>query len=353
MEITLRIGSRRLAAIGGGALAIVLASVAIAPLDAATKRPAHNPPPKPKPHAAQQLRNFKAKTTVHAPVVHNHPAFRPAKIGHGGSGTGPKTPHVATPHTVSPVVATPHTATPLVATPHTGTPHIEAAGPHLTHGPHTPGQVALSLNVKPKHPAVHVHNQFFPIHHAPFKLIFGGVPKTFIALATLGIVRIDSGYWQPDGYVAISRPFCSGVSENGCQLHWRMVGFEGGGAAAQCVQYCPYSGPPPAQLAAMPLPPPPPPANGVCQIALFAQPNFGGEGSPTSETQPDLAASGWQNAVSSIQVQAGTWDVFTQPNFAGESMRLDTGKYPTLPQGWDKNIGSLQCVQSGAPLAAQ
>lgn len=334
-------------------MSIVLTSVAFTPLEAAFR------PKKPAPlHFAQHYRQYKAavrnsKATQHANPVHTtstpvhtsrtNPVFRP-KMGH-------LVPTTVKLNTGTPHIATPNIATPNTGTPHTGTPRFATFSPQLTHGPHAPAKVALSLSVKPNHPAVHLRNVYFPIHRAPYKLLFGGVPRTFVALAALGIVRIDGGYWRPDGYVRISRRFCSGVSEDGCQLHWRMVDFEGGGNAAQCVQYCPYSGAPPTTVAALPLPPPPPPANAACQIALFAQPSFGGEGAPTNETQPDLAAVGWQNAVASIQVQAGVWDVFTEANFSGESMRLETGNYPTLPQGWDKNIGSMQCVQLGAPSA--
>ena len=62
----------------------------------------------------------------------------------------------------------------------------------------------------------------------------------------------------------------------------------------------------------------------------------------------DLSESGWQDAISSIQVQSGTWDFFTDDDFGGNTMRLATGTYPMLTPDWDKKINSFMCVQPGA-----
>jgi hypothetical protein len=131
-----------------------------------------------------------------------------------------------------------------------------------------------------------------------------------------------------------------------------MVDFEGGGGSdAQCVQYCPHTGPAPANFVEAPPQPPAPPANASCDLTLFAEPNFGGGSAPTDQSQADVAASGWQNAISSIQIQSGIWDFFAEANFSGESMRLQAGEYATLPQGWDKKIASFQCVQRSVASA--
>ena len=76
--------------------------------------------------------------------------------------------------------------------------------------------------------------------------------------------------------------------------------------------------------------------------------NFGGLSAPTGDTQADLAETGWQNEISSMQIASGTWDFFTDPNFGGATMRLPAGPYPTLSPDWTKKIGSFQCVQPGA-----
>jgi hypothetical protein len=130
-----------------------------------------------------------------------------------------------------------------------------------------------------------------------------------------------------------------------------MVDFAGGGSDAQCVQYCPHTGPAPANFVEAPPHPPIPPANASCELTIFAEPSFGGGSAPTGESQPDVAAAGWQNAISSIQIQSGIWDFFADANFNGESMRLQAGNYATLPQGWDKKIASFQCVQRSVASA--
>jgi hypothetical protein len=228
-------------------------------------------------------------------------------------------------------------------------------GPNvLPHGPSQPVKVTVNLTVRPTYPAVHLHNvnAFFPIHRAPYAIFIGGVARTFVPLAALGIARINGGYWNPDGYVRVARRFCQGVAENGCMLYWRNVDFAGGGGSdAQCVQYCPHTGPAPANFVEAPPQPPAPPANASCDLTIFGEANFGGSSAPTGQSQPDVSATGWQNAISSIQIQSGVWDFFTDANFSGESMRLQAGQYATLPQGWDKKIASFQCVQRSVASA--
>jgi hypothetical protein len=214
----------------------------------------------------------------------------------------------------------------------------------LKPGPGGPQQI------KPAFPVVNLHNKFWPVFRGPRFIWVGGHRRFFIPVGLLGVTLIGGSYWYPDGYVSIAGPACTGFTPDGCQLHWRMVDFEDGGAEPQCVQYCPQVGPPPAQIATLP-----PPAafaeNGACQVTIFAEPDFSGVSAPTGESQPDLSQTGWRNEISSIQVQAGTWDFFSEENFGGESMRLPAGPYPILAPEWSKRIGSFMCVQPGAPGA--
>ena len=173
----------------------------------------------------------------------------------------------------------------------------------------------------------------------------GGFKKFFVPLGVLGVVLIGGSYWYPDGYVSIAGPACTGYTPDGCELHWREVDFADGGDAPQCVQYCPQVGPPPAQIAT--LPPPPPIPQGACQMTIFSDPNFAGTSAPTGDNQPNLSLTGWRNEISSVQVQAGTWDFFSDENFGGEQMRLPAVPYPMLAPEWTKKIGSFMCVQPG------
>jgi hypothetical protein len=76
-------------------------------------------------------------------------------------------------------------------------------------------------------------------------------------------------------------------------------------------------------------------------LDIFAEPNFAGKSDETDEDQPGLGD--WDNAISSIEVKAGTWDFFTEPDFKGEVMRLPPGKYGTLAETFSKHIGSFLC----------
>jgi hypothetical protein len=223
-------------------------------------------------------------------------------------------------------------------------------GPPGVHLPPGPGGFA---HRPPAFPVVTVGNRFFPIVRGPRFVWWGGYRRAFVPLAVLGIAAIGGSYWYPDGYVSVAQPYCTGYTPDGCQLTWRMVDFDGGGAAPQCVQYCPQVGPlpapgpgqAPAQVASLPPPPPPAPANGTCQMTIFAEPNFAGAAAPTTEAQPLLGEAGWLNEISSVQVQTGEWEFYADENFGGVSMRLDPGDYPNLAPEWTKHIGSFQCVQ--------
>jgi hypothetical protein len=234
-----------------------------------------------------------------------------------------------------------------------------AFGPGLRPGPGHPGGPPVVLGPGgvghrvPPFPVTPIGNRFYPIVRGPRYVWWGGYRRAFVPLAVLGLVAIGGSYWYPDGYVSVAQPYCGGYTPDGCQLTWRMVDFEGGGEAPQCVQYCPQAGPPPelgpgqapARVASLPPPPPPPPANGTCQMTIFAEPNFAGAAAPTSDAQPALGEAGWLNEISSIQVQSGEWEFYPEENFGGVSMRLDPGDYPNLAPEWTKRIGSFQCVQ--------
>jgi Beta/Gamma crystallin len=203
---------------------------------------------------------------------------------------------------------------------------------------------------RPAFPAVSMHNRFWPILRGPKFMWVGGYRRFFVPVGLLGVAIIGGSYWYPDGYVSIAGPACVGFTPDGCQLQWRTVDFEDGGGEPQCVQYCPQAGPPPA--AAAPLPPPPAlMQSGSCQMTIYADPNFGGLSAPTSDNQPVLSQTGWQNEISSVQIQSGTWDFFSGENFGGESMRLTAGQYPTLAPEWTKRIGSFMCAAPGGPGA--
>jgi Beta/Gamma crystallin len=289
---------------------------------------------------------FHNNPVVGNPPFGGQPRMAPEPVGPGPGphiGGGPVPPHIAP----GPGPASP--------------PRAAFGGPALRQGPGRPGGPPVVLapgpggfpHRPPGFPIVTVGNRFFPIVRGPRYVWWGGYRRAFVPLAVLGIAAIGGSYWYPDGYVSVAQPYCAGLTPDGCQLTWRMVDFEGGGAAPQCVQYCPQVGPPPvagpgqapAQVAALPPPPPPAPANGSCQMTIFAEPNFAGAAAPTTDAQPALGEAGWLNEISSVQVQSGEWEFYGDENYGGVSMRLDPGDYPNLAPEWTKRIGSFQCVQ--------
>jgi hypothetical protein len=197
-----------------------------------------------------------------------------------------------------------------------------------------------------KFPVVKLGNKVAPIWKGPKKIWWGGGWKKFIPISAIGVVLVGGTYFYPDGYLGLARPYCEGITPDGCQLNWQMVNFEDGGADWQCVQFCPRRGVlPPPSAAALVAPPPIP--QGRCEVAIYPEASFAGTEVATSEEQPRLSESGWQNQIASVQVRAGTWDFYTEENFGGETMRLPPGPYPTLGPEWTKHIGSFMCSQPG------
>ena len=125
--------------------------------------------------------------------------------------------------------------------------------------------------------------------------------RVWAPITALGAVVIAGSYYWPDAYLATARPYCEGITPDGCRLNWQMVDFEGGGGDSQCVQYCPRVGaaPPPRTVA---LVAPPAMAQGkACEISIFSEPNFGGTNATANEEQPNLGATGWLNQVASVR----------------------------------------------------
>jgi hypothetical protein len=204
---------------------------------------------------------------------------------------------------------------------------------------------------KPAFPAVHAHDRFWPLHKDARFVWLHGQRRLFTPIAVLGVVMIGGSFWYPDAYVSAEGPACTGTTDGGCQLQWRTVDLEDGGAEPQCVQYCPQAGPPPEQVATLPPPPASVPEGGTCQTTIYSEPNFHGNSAPTGDSQPVLSPTGWQNEIASIVVRAGIWDFFADENFGGESLRLGPGTYPMLAPEWTRHIGSFMCVEPGLPPA--
>lgn len=177
------------------------------------------------------------------------------------------------------------------------------------------------------------------------KMWWGNKWKIFVPLTALGVVALGGYYFYPDAYLTVARPYCEGITPDGCRLNWQQVEFEDGDGDWQCVQYCRRPGmPPPARTVAL-VAPPPPPQGAACEISIFSEPGFGGVNATANDEQPRLGEIGWQNQIASVKVAAGTWDLFSDQEFTGETMRLQPGEYADLGPEWTKKAGSFMCAQ--------
>jgi beta/gamma crystallin len=206
---------------------------------------------------------------------------------------------------------------------------------------HGPGKVVPYQ--KANFAVVKVGNKFVPYANQK-KYFYKNKWVTFVPLAALGAVAIGGAYYYADSYLTLARPYCSGVTADGCRLNWQRVDFVEGDSEWQCVQYCRHPGaPPPARTVALVAPPPIP--TGTCEVSIFSEPGFRGTNATSADEQPYLSELGWRDQVASIKVVSGTWDFFTGEDFTGEVARFPPGEYPELAPEWSRKAGSFMCVQ--------
>ncbi len=197
-------------------------------------------------------------------------------------------------------------------------------------------------------------NRYATAYRGSRRIHWGGRWRSYVPLAALGAVAVGGAYYYPDAYLSVARPYCEGATPDGCRLNWQMVGFEDGGGEGgwQCVQYCPRPGAAPptrstaltessssASLSSSS------PSQGTCEITIYSAPRFASTAVPTSDDQPKLSESGWQNQIASLEIKAGTWEIFTEEQFNGNAMRLPPGSYPELEPEWTKKINSFMCIE--------
>ena len=193
-------------------------------------------------------------------------------------------------------------------------------------------------------------NKIAPVWKSgPKKIWWGSGWKTFVPLTALGVVALGGAYYYPDAYLSVARPYCSGITPDGCRLNWQRVDFEDGDGDWQCVQFCPRPG---AAAAAAHRRAGRAAADGAgraCELSIFSEPNFGGTNATANDEQPTSSEIGWQNQIASVQVQSGTWDFFSDQQFTGETMRLPPGEYADLGPQWTKHCRQLHVRAAVSP----
>lgn len=73
-----------------------------------------------------------------------------------------------------------------------------------------------------------------------YRVRYGGGWRTFVAIGALTAIMVGSSQYYPYAYISAPQPYCSGVTSDGCELHWRQVETVEGGVVDQCVAYCPW-----------------------------------------------------------------------------------------------------------------
>jgi Cysteine-rich secretory protein family/Beta/Gamma crystallin/LysM domain len=80
-------------------------------------------------------------------------------------------------------------------------------------------------------------------------------------------------------------------------------------------------------------------------VELFTDCDF--SGSTTGSVEHDYSSIGdfWDDTISSLKIQSGTWEFFENANYQGKSLRLQPGSYAKLDKDWDNVISSFKRVQ--------
>jgi hypothetical protein len=175
---------------------------------------------------------------------------------------------------------------------------------------------------------------------------YGGILRRLVAIGSIGAIYYGTEEYYPYGYVAMARPYCSGVDDNGCVLQWRDVPTEDGSVIPQCVQACRQGVTPTVVSAAQAQPPAPTGNDAGCEVKGFSEPELQGSSFTTTDSYPTMDE--WKQQVGSLQVVSGTWDFYSDDNYGGEAIRLAPGTYRTLGDNWTNAISSFMCASPGS-----
>lgn len=89
-----------------------------------------------------------------------------------------------------------------------------------------------------------------------------------------------------------------------------------------------------------------PPRGEAGEIRLYTDDNFKGRVVVLRDTTDDLSRVNFNDTVSSIQVDAGSWEVCKDADFKGDCKTLERGDYRSLP-GMNDKISSVREIGGG------
>jgi Beta/Gamma crystallin len=182
----------------------------------------------------------------------------------------------------------------------------------------------------------------YSLIRGPRFIFRNGILRRLALMAAIPPLLYAGEEYAPYGYVALPRPVCEGITDDGCRLSWESVPVDGGPDEVQCVQFCPRNYVP-RPVAAVAEPLPAVQAGPGCELVVYPETNFAEPSWAVNADQPDLGD--WDKRISSVRVVSGTWDFFTEKNFGGETIRISKGEQADLGPDWKDQISSLMCTQ--------
>jgi hypothetical protein len=102
--------------------------------------------------------------------------------------------------------------------------------------------VVYKFNMKGSNKAF-VNGKHYSIWHnnnSHYRIRYGNSWRTFVALGVLAPLLIGAHHYYPYAYIDAPGPYCSGLTEDGCQLVYDEIETIDGAVYPQCVAYCPW-----------------------------------------------------------------------------------------------------------------
>lgn len=82
-------------------------------------------------------------------------------------------------------------------------------------------------------------------------------------------------------------------------------------------------------------------------VKIYTDAQFSGTVSPAlNNSSYAYIGNFWNDKVSSIKIESGTWEFFEHANFQGRSFRLTPGQYAQVASAWNDKISSFRRVSS-------
>jgi len=135
---------------------------------------------------------------------------------------------VVTPKAVTPKAVTPKAVTPKAIAPKGAPKVVSPSGRGFRAiGPRSTGRIVMG-------------GRNYSVWRGAHRVRYDGRWATLGALSALSVFFYAGASYYPYAYISASRPYCEGITEDGCVLRWEEVPTVEGPRVFQCVAYCPW-----------------------------------------------------------------------------------------------------------------